>query len=89
MVTDKVNSFIGTNIGLPQCLTGLSMKEWKILRDNSISLQVLVFEDKEVVYANVHYGGNIKYSNLCSTYNGNVIRWKEINLEQMKGRCRF
>ena len=55
--------------------------------DNSISLQSLVFEYNEVVYINIHYGANIKYSIFCSTYNGKVIVWKEIKLEQMKGRC--
>ena len=62
------------------------MKECKILRDNSISLEGLVFEGKKVVYTNIHYGANIKYSSVCSKSNGKVIRWKEITWEQMKGR---
>ena len=32
------------------------MNKWIIFRDNLISLQVLVFEDTEVVYNNVRYG---------------------------------
>ena len=62
------------------------MKEWKILRDNSILIQGLLFEDKEVVYTNIHYGANVKYTNICSKSNGKVIMWVETKLEKMKGR---
>ena len=69
---------------VPHCLWHLTKREWSCIKDYYICLTELFVGDI-AVYNNVSFRMKVKAPLKKTTAHGNTIRWKEINLSEVKG----